>query len=335
MSASKTIGTQLYKKANSNFGETTDLRIAHLTSIGAIGLESDEIETTDLDSPEDFKEYIAGAKNPMDIDIEGNLKDELAMQQILALANTRSIETWEVIYPSGAKWSFSAYVKSFADGDKTTDGLLTFSTGLRVSGKPTFTPAGQSKARYTVRYYLDALTNIAIAVEEPSTAYDIDTVITSTKLVTDIGATWLTKYKPAQYTGDPITTPTITTEAGLTINGTPSHDIIKILYTEDPLDALAVTSVPIDGATNVAVGSTVKLTFNYQIESCPTPVFINTDTDEAIAFTSAWNTGYTELTLTPSSSLIASTKYTVTVVGAKDIYARTLANTMIDFTTAS
>ena len=335
MSASKTIGTMLYKIANSNFGETTDLRIAHLTSIGAIGLESDEIETTDLDSAEDFKEYIAGAKSPMDIDIEGNLKDELAMQQLLALANTRSIESWKVVYPSGATWTFQAYVKSFADGEKTTDGLLTFTTGLRVTGKPTFTPAGQSLAGYTVRYYLDALTNVAIAVEEPSTKRNVGTTITSTILATDIGATWLTKYKPAQYSGDPTTTPTITSEAGLVLNGTPSHDIIKILYTQSALNALAVTSVPIDGATNVAVGSTVKLTFNYQIESCPTPVLVDTDTDEPIAFTSAWNTGYTELTLTPSSSLTASTKYTVTVVGARDIYGRTLANTMIDFTTAS
>jgi len=60
---------------------------------------------------------------------------------MLALAESQSLEDWEVAYPSGAKWSFKAFVKSFKDGEKTVDGLATFSATLRISGKPTYTKA--------------------------------------------------------------------------------------------------------------------------------------------------------------------------------------------------
>ena len=50
------------------------------------------------------------------------------------------MQEWIVTYPSGAKWQFKGFIKSFKDGEKTVDGLATFSATIRVSGKPTFTP---------------------------------------------------------------------------------------------------------------------------------------------------------------------------------------------------
>jgi len=327
MGATRSIGTKLYKLPNADLGETETLRIANLTSIGAIGLESDEIDITDLDSPEDYKEYIAGAKDPTTVDIEGNFKDESAMQKLMNLSNTRTVESWRVDYPSGASWSFSAYVKSFTDGDKTTDGLITFTSGLRITGKPTFTPAGQIQANYTVRYYLDSFDNVAIASELPTTKYDVGDVITNTELVADVGATWLTKYKPPLYNGTP------EENLPLTINGVASHDIVKVLYTESQLSALAVTSVPLNNATGVTTDSTIVLTFNYEVAVCPIPVVWDITNDTAVTCTSAWNTAHTVLTLTPSTNLELSTDYRVFIMGVEDIYERTLANTTITFTT--
>ena len=60
------------------------------------------------------------------------------------MADTRDVVSWEVTYPTGAKWAFNAFVKSFKDGEKTPDGLLTFTSALRVSGKPTFTMTNTS-----------------------------------------------------------------------------------------------------------------------------------------------------------------------------------------------
>ncbi len=135
--ATRTMGTTLKKLQSGS--ETEDTVIANLTSIGEIGVESEEIDATDLDSPNNYKEFIAGSKDAGEVSLAGNIKNEANVEKMLALAESQSLEDWEVAYPSGAKWSFKAFVKSFKDGEKTTDGLATFSANLRISGKPTYT----------------------------------------------------------------------------------------------------------------------------------------------------------------------------------------------------
>ena len=135
--ATRTMGTTLTKTQSGD--ETTDLRIANLTSIGEIGVESEEIDATDLDSPNNYKEFIAGSKDAGEVSLAGNIKDESNVEKMLALAESQTIEEWVVAYPSGAKWTFKGFVKSFKDGEKTPDGLATFSATIRVSGKPTYT----------------------------------------------------------------------------------------------------------------------------------------------------------------------------------------------------
>ena len=135
--ATRTMGTTLTKKQSGS--ESADLKIANLTSIGEIGVESEEIDTTDLDSADNYKEFIAGSKDAGEVSLAGNIKDESNVEKMLALAESQSVEEWEVTYPSGAKWSFSAFVKSFKDGEKSTEGIASFTATLRISGKPTYT----------------------------------------------------------------------------------------------------------------------------------------------------------------------------------------------------
>lgn len=145
MGATRTIGSVL-KKIKSG-SESADLTIGHLTSIGEIGIESEEIDVTDLDSTGDFKEYIAGTKDAGEVSIAGNIHDETIIEKMMALANSRSVEEWEVDYPSGAKWEFSGFVKSFKDGEKTADGIASFSATIRISGAPEYTPATSSNSQ--------------------------------------------------------------------------------------------------------------------------------------------------------------------------------------------
>ena len=140
--ATRTMGTTLKKKKSGS--EASDTTIANLTSIGEIGVESEEIDATDLDSPNNYKEFIAGSKDAGEVPIGGNIKNEANVEKMLALAESQSLEDWVVTYPSGAKWEFKAFVKSFKDGEKTVDGLATFTATLRISGKPTYTPATAS-----------------------------------------------------------------------------------------------------------------------------------------------------------------------------------------------
>lgn len=137
--ATRTMGTTLTKTKSGS--ETEDLKIANLTSIGEIGVESEEIDATDLDSPDNYKEFIAGSKDAGEVALAGNIKDESNVEKMLALAESQSMEEWKVAYPSGATWVFKGFVKSFKDGEKTPDGLATFSATIRISGKPVYTPA--------------------------------------------------------------------------------------------------------------------------------------------------------------------------------------------------
>jgi predicted secreted protein len=139
MSAQKTMGTTLTKKKAND--EQEDLKIANLTSIGEIGVESEEIDATDHDSPDNYKEFIPGAKDAGEVSLAGNIKDEANVEKMLALAESQSMESWTVTYPSGATWAFTGFVKSFKDGEKTPDGLATFSATIRISGKPVYTKA--------------------------------------------------------------------------------------------------------------------------------------------------------------------------------------------------
>lgn len=140
--ATRTMGTTLTKVKSGD--ELQDLLIANLTSIGEIGVESDEIDATDLDSPNNYKEFIAGSKDAGEISLAGNIKVEANVEKMLALAEAQTLEDWVVTYPSGATWTFTAFVKSFKDGEKTVDGLASFTASLRVSGKPTYTKSSAS-----------------------------------------------------------------------------------------------------------------------------------------------------------------------------------------------
>lgn len=145
MAGIKAIGSKLY--VNNGTTATPDWeQIANLTTIGEIGLESDEIDVTTLDSADDFKEYIGGAKDGGTVDLEGNVVTDAGLTALYALANSRTQKEFKIEYPlktgesTAAFWTLTGYVNSCKDGEKTVDGLLTFSSGIRVSGAPTFTP---------------------------------------------------------------------------------------------------------------------------------------------------------------------------------------------------
>ena len=141
MAGTRTMGTRLEKVKAKD--ETANLVIGKLTSIGEIGVESDEQDTTTLDTEGGYKEFIATTKDAGEVAIAGNIvkADEKGpIAKLLALAENQTMQEWIVTYPSGAKWQFKGFIKSFKDGEKTVDGLATFSATIRVSGKPTFTP---------------------------------------------------------------------------------------------------------------------------------------------------------------------------------------------------
>lgn len=139
MSAQKAIGTTLTKTMSG--AEVADLVIADLTKIGEIGVESDEIDVTTLDSTGGYKEFIAGAKDGGEVSLEGFVKSEANVEAMLALAESQTVEEWTIETPSGSTWVFNAFVKMFKEAEATVDGVRGFTASLRISGAPVYTPA--------------------------------------------------------------------------------------------------------------------------------------------------------------------------------------------------
>lgn len=137
MSAEKSLGTTLTKTKSGT--ESVDLVIADLVSIGEIGLESDEIDVTTLDSTGGYKEFIAGFKDAGEVSLEGIIKSEDAMETMLALGEAQSLEEWTIETASGSTWVFDGFVKSFKESEASVDGVRGFSASIRVSGKPVYT----------------------------------------------------------------------------------------------------------------------------------------------------------------------------------------------------
>lgn len=139
MAGTRTMGTTLTVKAGADGGE--DLQVAHLTSIGEVTGEREEIDVTTLDSPNGAKEFIAGVVDFGTFDIAGNVIDGEQVSTLYGIFNSQENRDFVIETPSGTKLELTGYFSSFGFGEKTTDGLDTFTATVRVSGAPVYTPS--------------------------------------------------------------------------------------------------------------------------------------------------------------------------------------------------
>lgn len=99
--------------------------------------------------------------------------------------------------------------------------------------------------------------------------------------------------------------------------------------------AISCTPSPADGATGVSTSANVTLTFNNALATGTTGIaLVNDATAAVVACAITISANLKVITIDPTSTLSASTKYLVVVAGATDIYGQTLPTTVYDFTTA-
>lgn len=143
MAGQRTMGTSLtLKKAGD---ETEDTILKHVSSIGEVSIETEEIDVTTLDSPNGAKEYIQGAKDPGSMDVEINNCDDGQVAKLQSLFDTGEVRDWLVTYPSGGKLPIKGYISNLTFGEATTDGLMTANITLRLSGEPKYQEPGDDE----------------------------------------------------------------------------------------------------------------------------------------------------------------------------------------------
>jgi hypothetical protein len=127
-------GSKLFVTEEETFS-LTDV-VANLTSIGEIGGETEEIETTDLDSGE-YKEFSPGLKDGGSVDVTGNfVAGGTGYARLKALFDSSEFANFGISHPviTEANCGFKGYVASLKIGERTPSGLLSFTASIRVSG---------------------------------------------------------------------------------------------------------------------------------------------------------------------------------------------------------
>lgn len=97
---------------------------------------------------------------------------------------------------------------------------------------------------------------------------------------------------------------------------------------------LTFTSVPENDASDVEATSSIVITFSNVIDHGDAALF-NATTYDSVEATVSFDKTKKIVTIQPTESLLASTKYMVVLSGVTDAYNQTLENTVITFTTAS
>lgn len=119
---------------------TTYIKIANLKNVTPPNVSTDEIETTDHDS-NGWKEFIAGLKDGGSMPFSVNVKDEAAITEMFALAESAQNIHWRITVPTSPKKfvvELKGFVKSFNLDDLVSGSAVTATGEIRNSGQPTF-----------------------------------------------------------------------------------------------------------------------------------------------------------------------------------------------------
>jgi predicted secreted protein len=115
--------------------------VGELDNVELTGSNGEDIDITNHDSPDDYKEYVLGLLDGGEISCTGNYVASNAGQAaIIAAHYARTSNAWTVVYPDTGDSQFAGngYVKSFKVTAPVA-GKLSIAFTVKISGKPTFT----------------------------------------------------------------------------------------------------------------------------------------------------------------------------------------------------
>lgn len=131
--AKRALGTIL------QIGKDTPVTVAGLTSIGGLELSADTTDVTVLDSEGGYREFLGGFKDGGEVPLEGYLELDEGQQALYTLFESGDVEDFTIQFPDNfGKWEFKGVVTGFGTSADLED-PLSFSTTIKVSGKPTLT----------------------------------------------------------------------------------------------------------------------------------------------------------------------------------------------------
>ena len=116
--------------------------LAERVSIKGPGFSRDSLDATHMDSPNNWREFIAGLKDGGEVTIESNYVPTDATQNAttgaLALFNSGVTRNWKLVMPVSpiVTWILPAFLTNF-EPDIPLDDKMMLSLTLKVAGEPT------------------------------------------------------------------------------------------------------------------------------------------------------------------------------------------------------
>jgi hypothetical protein len=114
---------------------------AELTEMTPPGISRDSVDFTHFGSPDFFREFKPGLSDGGEMPITYNLVPGLLDDAVIAThLNARTVETWRIVFPNGAKFDFKGFATAHERATPMDD-KMTGSATFKVTGKPVLTPA--------------------------------------------------------------------------------------------------------------------------------------------------------------------------------------------------
>ncbi|MEM6798003.1 MAG: phage tail tube protein [Planctomycetota bacterium] len=111
--------------------------LAGVTEIGGISIEADDIDVSNMDSPEQMRQFDPGWADAGEVEVTL----QFAKAQNAAVYGLfRVPKGFQIMFADGSKWEFDGYVKGFGN-EIEREGIVTATATAKISGKPAFTAA--------------------------------------------------------------------------------------------------------------------------------------------------------------------------------------------------
>lgn len=114
--------------------------VKELDNVELTGSNGEEIDITNHDSADDYKEYVMGLLDGGTITFSGNfVSTDTGQATLITDHYARTSNAWTVVYPDAGSSQFTGYgiVKSFQISAPVA-GKLAISGTIKITGKPTF-----------------------------------------------------------------------------------------------------------------------------------------------------------------------------------------------------
>lgn len=113
--------------------------IAGVTNISGPGISREVLDVTGHDSPDAYREFLGGLKDPGEVSADINYRPAVHDQFVDDLDDEEP-RNYKLVFPDGTEWAFPAILTNF-EPTAPMDDKLTASITWKVSGKPEITEA--------------------------------------------------------------------------------------------------------------------------------------------------------------------------------------------------